>query len=82
MGGGFGKCETRRRDETPGKSETMDGAKIYISRLLPRASVCFRGHLAAAVALGSELYLLPGIGILVGRWGNFGKLETEGAKTP
>ena len=40
----------------------MDEAKIPSFRLLPWASFCFRGRVAAVVSLASELYPLYDIG--------------------
>ena len=73
MGGGFWKLETARLQKTPENADTGAEAQISSFRLLPWASVCFRGRLAAVISLVSDIYPLSGIGKL---GGNFGKSET------
>ena len=57
------------RTPTPENAEPRAVSKIHSFRLLPRDSVCFSDHFAAAVALFSELYPLYDIGNQGRGWG-------------
>ena len=54
IGGGILEKGHPKARNTPGNAETRAVAKIPSFRLLPRASVCFRGRAFAAVSLVSD----------------------------
>ena len=62
--------------KTPENAETRVGDKVPSFRLPPLTSVCFRGRLAAAVSLISELYQIWSF-CKLGGWGGYSKTGSQ-----
>ena len=58
------KIIRKHRPEMAQIAETWAGFAKYCFRLLPPASVSFRGRLAAVVSLVSDIHLIDGVGKL------------------